>query len=137
MIGAVFTVGKFGYAAFSGQDALVDATAQFAVKLALSSKHADEATAEEIVEEAKSEAPRDTGLLESGITFEIDDEGFATVTSVALNEQGRDYARFVEFGTAHTAAQPFFYDVAREALERHNQTLEDAVAAAGNEEGFT
>lgn len=120
-----------------GVNRVVGALVRIGVKLATKARGADEDTAGAMVSEMQAEAPHRTGLLQRSITFEIDEEGFAVVHVEALNQQGRDYARFVEFGTAQTAAQPFFMDVAERALEQHGSTLDEAIGQAAQGEGMT
>lgn len=100
MLGAAFTVGKFGYAAVTGLDAFVDTSARFAVKLALRSREIDLAAAEEMVREMRARVPRDTGRLFNGIAFEVMEGGTVEVYAAAHNPwSGINYAGFVERGT--------------------------------------
>lgn len=134
MIGVVMTASRFGYAAFTGIDAFVDATAQFAVKLALQSRAADTATAEAMVADMRGRVPQDTGLLWSGIAFELQSDGTVEVSASAVSpEGGADYANFVEKGTLHMDAEPYFYGPAEDALARRGQSLEAAIDAASDD----
>lgn len=102
MIGGLITTAKFGWAAVTGVDALVDALAQYAVKVVLSSREVDAAAAAEIVSRAQAAVPQDTGLLFSGITYRQDGETWI-VRASAIQTRGRyeqDYAFLVEHGTA-------------------------------------
>jgi len=63
-----------------------------------------------------TEAPVDTGNLRRNIKFEeIGDD--IEVKSEAFNEQGKDYAPYVEFGTRFTRAQPYFWHNVRKAQQ--------------------
>ena len=107
MIGAAFTVGKLGYAAFSGVDAFVDATARFAVKLALKSRAADTSGAEAMVEEMRALVPQDSGRRYNGIGFEVLEGGTVEVFASAINpKDGVDYAGLVERGTRAGTRSP-------------------------------
>lgn len=59
----------------------------------------------EIVEEMKTKVPVDSGRLRNSISSEkVDDYSYVVRASA-------DYAPYVEFGTIHTPAQPFFQPV--------------------------
>lgn len=54
-------------------------------------------------------APVDTGNLRRNIKFEELANGDVEISSIALNDQGQDYAAYVEYGTRFTKAQPYFW----------------------------
>jgi HK97 gp10 family phage protein len=123
-----------------GADRVVGSLVKFGVKLALKSRKSDEDAAQEMVDLMKSRVPQDTGKLLNGISFEFEDNT-AVVTASAINPKSRpeiaDYARFVEHGTEHMAARPYFYNSAEEVLAKRGQTLDDAIGQAASEEGLT
>ena len=139
---SAFQTGK-GLIGVIGTDKIIGALVKFGVKLALKSRKADEDAAEEMTERMRAEVPERTGRLANGITFEVDENGVATVRASAVNPTGRggsegaDYARFVEFGTAKMDAQPYFLTVAETVLEERGQSLDEAIGAAAGEEGLT
>lgn len=66
-------------------------------------RNAIEEIAQEIAERARKDAPVDTGFLRESITIERTPSG-ATI------RVGAEYARYVEFGTDDTEADPFFWN---------------------------
>lgn len=140
-VASAFETGR-GLIGVIGTDRVVASLVRFGLKLALKARRGDEDSAAEMVDRMKAEVPERTGRLLNGITFEIDEDGTAQVRASAVNPSGRaggegaDYARFVEFGTEHMAAEPFFLEVARAVLEERGRSLDEAVSAAAGEEGF-
>jgi len=61
--------------------------------------------ADKMVQEMQGLAPVDTGYLRDHIMSQDEGDGRASVVSEA------DYSVYVEFGTRHMAAQPFFFPV--------------------------
>lgn len=124
----------------------------------------DQRALDEMVALAQSRVPRRTGKLSAGITGEREDDAFVFKAEAQRDASSADYSPYVERGTrpgrrgqvvaeptsferragirrrsrrSHpgTEAQPFFYNSAREVLERRNvqqgaalvrQTAEDA-----------
>ncbi len=135
---AAFETGS-GLVGVIGLDRIVGALVKFGVKLVIKSRLADEGAAEDMVGQMRADVPLDSGRLLNGITYEIEDNGTIVVTASAVHPGGDDddYARYVEFGTFRMDAEPFFMSAAREALERRGASLDDAVAAAAEEEGLS
>lgn len=125
-----------------GTDKVVGAMVKFGIKLALKSRRADEDSAETMVDRMKGLVPERTGRLLNGITFEVGDDGTAEVVASAVNPSGRsggpgeDYALFVEKGTVHTEAQPYFYEVAEAVLADRGRSLDGTITSAADEEGL-
>lgn len=155
MIGAVLTAGKFGYAAFAGVDAFVDATAQYVVKLALRSRRVDHDAADEMVGLMRSRVPVDSGRLLNGITAREDGDAWIVEASAVRAEF--DYARAVEFGHVVGHAdplgpprarrsraehggradpEPFFLGSGEEVLRKRGRAMEEATVAAAREAGL-
>jgi hypothetical protein len=92
---------------------VIDALVKLAPKLYLKSRKANTDALDEMVAEAKSLVPVDTGRLLNGITGRIEDDEFIFEAS-AISPRGQedDYARYVEFGhnIAHTLANPIVAD---------------------------
>lgn len=106
------------------------------------SPRGDERIAAEMVDRMKADVPRESGALAEGITYRFED-GFWVVEAVSHarrgEKEGADYAPFVEFGTeAHgghpgTHPQEFFWQNARDVLEKYQAALEDMVDDAVKE----
>ena len=79
-----------------------------------------EETAKEIVNDAKGRAPVDTGHLRDSIAAQRIDE-FGQVVAVHAS-----YAAFVEYGTRHMAAQPFFIPALESAKQPFIQRIRKA-----------
>lgn len=138
MIGGLITAARFGYAAVTGVDALVDSLAQYSVKMALKSRKVDDDAGDAMVAAMRADAPQLTGNLVNGITTRREG-GVTVVEASALRTSGGvewDYAVFVEKGHGRAAAEPFFYDDAEQVLEARGDSLDDAMAAAAAESGF-
>jgi len=87
---------------------------------------------EDIVRLARERGPDDTFRLERGTTWRRFDDMIEVVAS-ASRDVGVDYAWFVERGVEHAEAQPFFWDSAREVLERYGRDIEAATDALADE----
>lgn len=123
----------------------------------------DERALAEMVELAQQRAPQRTGLLHTGVTGTREGDAMVFQASAQRDESSADYARFVEHGTrggtrgrvvadatffersngtrrksrrTHpgTEAQPFFYNSAREVLERRRLAQEEVMARATAED---
>lgn len=78
--------------------------------------------AESVARKARRLVPVDTGALKESIAVELNRRtGSASVT---VGNAQVDYAPFVEYGTRHTAAQPFLTPAAEsEKKEMRNRTV--------------
>lgn len=138
--------------------------ARTAVKLALKSDHASRDAAEAMVDLMCGRAPQATGLLRAGITYRR--EGGFYVVEATADRDGYDYALAVEAGhragglhadadlfadttgrgftptrpgaggDSTVAAEPYFYDSAREILAQWSGALGGSFGAAAREEGL-
>lgn len=77
-----------------------------------------------IEQEAKKRCPVDTGLLRSSITPVVESWAAAHVGT------NTEYAPYVEYGTKHTPAQPFFEPAFLEGSKRAPAIFEKAFARA-------
>ena len=135
---SLFTLARLGYAGALGTDALVEALVRLGAKWALSSSKVDREAGDAMVEAMRGEAPQLDGNLVNGITARQED-GATVVEASAIRASGGkewDYAPFVERGTSHMSAEPFFYDQASDVLADRGSSLAAAAAAAGSSEGF-
>lgn len=135
---------------------------KYAVGLALKADNASEQAAREMVELMRSRVPQDTGLLLNGITYRRD--GKTWVVEATADRDGYDYALAVEAGhraggivadaglfadttgaggravraagPTDVAAQPYFYDSAREALSDWASGLRAGATASAREAGL-
>ena len=94
-----------------------------------------DAAADEMVQLMQARAPVDTGALRSNIGWRR--EGNEIVVETDAGEHDTFYAGFVEFGTVHMDAEPFFYSSAREVLERYNRQVTAGAALLAAEVGLT
>jgi Bacteriophage HK97-gp10, putative tail-component len=83
--------------------------------------------AEEMVRLMRERGPDDTGRLEAGTVWQRLD-GLIEVKASAIRQlvhggESEDYAAFVEFGTDHSEAEPFFWDTAREVLAAYGREI--------------
>lgn len=82
---------------------------------------------EEWTEHAKSRAPVDTGQLKARTTITgLTGNG---TTATATNQSDVPYAGFVEYGTRHMAAQPYF----RPGMEHAKRVAEAAGGKIGTQ----
>lgn len=89
--------------------------AAFAKAPAVVRKHASLAvgfSALKIANRARALAPEATGLLKRSITSDHDNGALSA--GVGIGSAAAFYWRFVEFGTVHMSAQPFFRPAAEE-----------------------
>ena len=78
-------------------------------------------TAEKVASDAQGRAPVDTGNLRDNIRVT---ESSATR---AVVEAQAGYSGFVEFGTMHMSAQPFFYDAVQSATNDLRNRMADSI----------
>jgi HK97 gp10 family phage protein len=92
----------------------------------------------EIVKDARSRAPKDTGALARGIKRSVSRKKLEARVSAGGMVGGVDtyYAQFVEFGTKDVPAQPFLYPAARarepEIYERLTEAMYDLIREGGH-----
>jgi HK97 gp10 family phage protein len=92
----------------------------------------------EVVKDARSRAPKDTGALASGIKRSVSRKKLEARVSAGGTVRGVDtyYAQFVEFGTKFMPAQPFLYPAARARepviYERLTQAMYDLIREGGH-----
>lgn len=82
--------------------------------------------AEAIRDDARRNAPKDSGDLRDAIGYELDGDT-AEVKILNASRQGVWYAHFVEFGTSRQAAQPFMGPAAETERGRLRSRVVDAV----------
>lgn len=96
-----------------------------------------EAAAAEMEAEMKERVPKDTGTLEGLISSKVSADGFSAKIGFRGKRASRKgyYAKFQEFGTVDTPAQPFmvpaFEAVAPKAVKRIRKRVNQALADAG------
>ena len=85
---------------------------------------------QEVVEDAKSRAPKDTGAMADGIRRSVSAKRLTATISAGGKVHGVDtyYAQFVEFGTKNMPARPFFFPACRAHEEVIGKALSDALA---------
>ncbi len=110
IIGAVLGVGE-----------VTGAIISTGVKLTVGARQVDDDAASRMVNLMRGRVPQNDGLLLNGITSERIEEGWKVQASAPepANRIGstlEDYASFVEYGTANTEAQPFFWPSVNEVL---------------------
>ena len=120
-------LGKLAFAFTVSSEAVVQQLLRMGVKLALSSRKVDQETGEELVEAMEADAPERTGRLREGIETHEGEDGVTIVTASAVHGDW-DYAPFVERGTEHMAAEPYFYDNVDAILGERAERLEDLAA---------
>ena len=129
----------------------------------LSSPTGDEALAVDMVARMQTDVPVLTGALQLGVSYRFDAGSWVVEAKASRNKKrgpGADYAPFVEFGTAPhksrnrrraiadeaffsqqptgsghpgTAAQPFFWQNARDVLAEHRRALINQADSLGDE----
>lgn len=96
---------------------------------------AAEETGDRIVAEALARVRRRTGQTARGIVIERAHVGTGVVVS-ATNVEQPNLPSWLEFGTQHMKAYPFFFASARLESGAHDRRLRDAIAAAAEEVGL-
>jgi HK97 gp10 family phage protein len=94
-----------------------------AVKPALDQSGSD------IVEAIRAAAPKDTGALAESIKA-TPKAGQDTAIAITAGDSGAPYARFVEFGTVHAPAHPFFWPTYRALKDGVKNNVETAIDSA-------
>jgi HK97 gp10 family phage protein len=91
----------------------------------------------EVVKDARSRAPKDTGALARGIKRSVSKKKVEAKISAGGTVRGVDtyYAQFVEFGTKDMPARPFLYPAARarepEIYDRLTEAMYDLIRKGG------
>lgn len=106
---------------------------RIAHSLGVIARRREDTIGEAIVALARERSPDDTGRLDRGTVWRRVGDQIEVVASAAREVGGEDYAWFVERGTAHTEAQPFFWDSAREVLARYRREAEAEIDALADD----
>lgn len=103
-----------------GLDALKAKLAELPSKVRAGAERAVEAETDEVADDMRRNAPRDTGELVESIQAETDGlSGTAAATA--------RHATFVEHGSSSTPEQPFAMPAAEEARGRFGQRMRDEI----------
>lgn len=106
---------------------------KIAHNLGVIARRGEDQIGEAIVVLARQRSPDDTGRLDRGTVWRRVGDQIEIVASAAREVGGEDYAWFVERGTVHMDASPFFWDSAREVLERYGRQIEADIDAMADD----
>lgn len=112
-----------------GFDDWAKSLVRFVVKLEQHTHAKHSGLVDDMVDEARAEAPYDTGLLYAGIE-KIDEGDVIVFQASASRDGGADYARFVEFGTHAGQAGVFAAQEARDGMFADPAATSETVTGA-------
>jgi hypothetical protein len=108
---------------------------QLAGAITAIARRGEDLAAEEMVRLMRERGPDDTFRLERGTAARREGDTIIVEARAIRDAMADDYGPFVEAGTSDTEAQPFFWDTAREVLDRTGRRFEgelDQLASAFN-----